>query len=74
MNEAELELEAPHPLHQDPLVISNNNNNGDSAGNVDEDEDDEDHSDVAGPTAEASVDLAKTACKDCTTLSIAELC
>jgi hypothetical protein len=68
MNEAELELEAPHPLYQGPLVIGNNNSDGDSAGKIDEDEDDEDDSDVAGPTVEAFVNLAKTARKDCTTL------
>jgi hypothetical protein len=67
MNEPEPELEAPHPLYQGPHIIGNNGD-GDGAGNIDEDEDDEDDGDVAGPTVEAFVDLAKTARKDCTTL------
>ena len=63
----EPELEAPHLPHQDPLIGNNNGDgdsiDGDSAGNVDEDEDDDDGGDVTGPTVEAFVDLAKTACK-----------
>jgi hypothetical protein len=62
-NRADPDLNLPHaPLNQDPPPTNNDHNNNGPA-NADEDEDDEDDGDVAGPTVEAHVDLAKTSCE-----------
>ncbi|KAF8462345.1 hypothetical protein JB92DRAFT_3136774 [Gautieria morchelliformis] len=69
MNQADPGSDPPDPLlDQDPQLTHNGNdgdnsgsNNGNNMGNIDEDNDDEAEGDVAGPTVEAHVDLAKTA-------------
>lgn len=73
-NRAVPDLNLPHtPLDQDPPPTDNDRgNNGNGAANVDQDED-EDDGDVAGPTVEAHVDLAKTPCEyHMTPYSVAE--
>lgn len=71
-DEADHDLNLPHaPLNQDRRPTDDdcsNNGHDKSAANVDGDEDDEDDGDVAGPTVEAHVDLAKTPCKCFVTL------
>ena len=68
MNRAEPEPEPEPPLPLDQLDNGDGNSvDGISRENID-DEDDDDEGDVAGPTVEAYVDLAKTACKYCMTI------
>jgi hypothetical protein len=67
MTDANINHDLPHP-DEDHVDIDNNNTNGGngtgvSTGSINKDEDDEDDGDVAGPTVEAYVNLAKTACK-----------
>ena len=69
MDRATLDAELPHSLN--PLTNEHTNNNGhdgNSVTNVNDNKDGDDDNDnddgaVDGPTVEAHVDLAKTACK-----------
>jgi hypothetical protein len=71
MSGANPDPDLPHPLpDQDPLPVNNDDDHGHNldsggTGKIDDGEDDEDDGDVAGPTVEAHVDLAKRACKCC---------
>jgi hypothetical protein len=66
MNRADPDLDPPYPfLDQYPLLVDNNIDNGRNNNNTVDIDEDEDDGDVAGPTVEAHVDLAKTARKHC---------